>query len=108
MTFADRMREARLAANAMQKQVARACGVTVAAVSGWENGYSKGLKMRHLFAAARFLHCDPEWLATGRKPPKTGIPSMPLDEKEWLALYRSLPAPKRKLLLKALTALSEK
>ena len=40
--------------------------MTSAAVSRWEKGQVKNLRMEHLFTIARILDINPEWLATGR------------------------------------------
>lgn len=48
-----------------QEAVAKAVGVSRAAVSQWENGSTKDLKLTNFFELARLLKKNPEWLATG-------------------------------------------
>lgn len=109
--FSERFRIARDAAGATQSDIARAIGVTKASVSGWETGFSKSIKMTHLFPVARFLRCDPEWLATGRPPVGGGGVGEAFDlapeEARWLRLMRALPEVKRRKLIKTLMALLE-
>ena len=67
VTFAKRLREARLAAGLTQEQLAHACGVTNRAVSAWEKGRASDILAENLFAAADKLGVDPRWLATGHE-----------------------------------------
>ena len=53
-----------------QAALARACGVTPQAVNAWLRGGSKGLSGANLITVARFLRVSPEWLATGKGPPR--------------------------------------
>lgn len=48
-----------------QAALGDACGVSRNAVSMWESGETKSLDASYLFAAARTLGINPEWLATG-------------------------------------------
>ena len=64
----ERIRKSRIEHGISSSELARAVGVTSAAVSRWENGLVKNLKMEHLFTIARLLNLNPEWLATGRGP----------------------------------------
>ncbi len=61
----ERIVEARRDAGINASNLARSVGVTSAAVSRWEKGLVKNLRMEHLFSIARLLDVDPEWLATG-------------------------------------------
>ena len=106
----DRIRSARLERGMSPSGLAKAVGVTSAAVSRWEKGQVKNLRMEHLFSIANLLQVDPEWLATGRgnkhKPVIThgGVQedSTPYysnlnnDEQLWVNIYRSIPAQSRK------------
>jgi transcriptional regulator with XRE-family HTH domain len=49
--------------------LAKACGISPAAISKWHSGTSSGIQAKHVFKAARYLRCRPEWLADG-----TGLP----------------------------------
>lgn len=54
-----------------QNQLAKAIGVSPGAISQLERGEVHSMAYPHLRAAARFLRCDMDWLATGegsRKP----------------------------------------
>ncbi|MEL6710126.1 MAG: helix-turn-helix transcriptional regulator [Pseudomonadota bacterium] len=62
----ERIFEARRDAGIKASNLARHVGVTSAAVSRWEKGQVKNLRMEHLFSIAKLLDVDPEWLATGR------------------------------------------
>ncbi len=62
----ERINESRLERGMSASELARAVGVTSAAVSRWEKGQVKNLRMEHLFTIARLLDINPEWLATGR------------------------------------------
>ena len=46
-------------------QLARACGISTASVSGWKTGTSKTIEGSNLIAAAKCLRVRPEWLANG-------------------------------------------
>ena len=62
----NRIYEARQESGISASNLARMVGVTSAAVSRWEKGLVKNLRMEHLFTIARLLDVNPEWLATGR------------------------------------------
>lgn len=55
-----------------QDAVAKAVGVTRAAVSQWENGSTKDLKLSNIFKLARVLKKNAEWLGTGEGPEEPG------------------------------------
>jgi transcriptional regulator with XRE-family HTH domain len=65
VTFAQRLREARLAADLTQEQVAEHCGITDGAVSAWERGQAQKIAAETLFAVADLLRVDPRWLIIG-------------------------------------------
>jgi transcriptional regulator with XRE-family HTH domain len=62
----ERLRESRKKAGLTQLEVAKACDVTPGAISNLERGDSHTMASEHLFAAAKVLRVDPEWLATGK------------------------------------------
>ena len=68
VTFAKRLREARLAAQLTQQQLADACGISDRTVSAWETGLAEGILAANLFSVADYMHVDPRWLATGEGP----------------------------------------
>jgi transcriptional regulator with XRE-family HTH domain len=97
MSFAKRLRQARVAARMTQQQVADACGVTDGAVSAWENGVAAGIIAETLFCVADALCVDPRWLATGQGSPASlpdvaaSLGELPPDQQEAVrALIRSL------------------
>lgn len=52
--------------------LARACKIKPPSVSDWLNGRTKNLEGSHLYLAAKFLKCEPLWLATGVGIPFSG------------------------------------
>lgn len=46
--------------------LARACGISTAAVAGWFTKENWAMQATHCFALAKLLRVDPEWLATGK------------------------------------------
>lgn len=63
-TIADRLKEARLAKNLTQEDLARAAGVTQSTIGNIEAGTRKN--PRELLAIASALDVDPTWLKTGK------------------------------------------
>ena len=95
----DRIRESRKERGISQTELANAVNVSRAAVSRWETGLVKNLKMEHLFAISRLLNINPEWLATGVgakklkngfSQPQSTIDTLTDGEQFWLKLYRRL------------------
>ncbi len=113
----DRIRVARKQAGLSQADVAKALRLSSSAVSQWEQGLSKNIRLSHFFALARLLRQDPQWLATGqvfpraREPvvmsPTPDSPSLTSEEKALLHQIRRLPGTLRKTLLKFLRALGD-
>ena len=65
-TLADRLRESMQGPPKVSGlDLANACKVAPASVSGWLSGKSKTMEASNLLAAARLLNVDPDWLATG-------------------------------------------
>ena len=113
-TLEDRIRSARAARELSASELARAIGVTSAAVSRWENGLVKHLRSEHLFPMARLLRVNAEWLATGKglsgiedernalkaEEPRSGYSiettylentsHLSEEEQSWLEIYRRL------------------
>lgn len=67
VTFATRLKEARLAAGYTQEQVAELCNITDGAVSAWERGQAVKISAQTLFSVADLLRVDPRWLVTGER-----------------------------------------
>ena len=112
----ERIFEARRDAGIKASNLARSVGVTGAAVSRWEKGQVKNLRMEHLFSIARLLDVDAEWLATGRGHKKRHLNQQQrdvedeanfdqLDQEEQLLvnIYRRLSQASRENLKQALT-----
>ena len=57
-----------------QHGIAKACGISDAAVSQWLSGETQNIRPENLFAAADYLGVSARWLATGREP-QTGDPT---------------------------------
>jgi transcriptional regulator with XRE-family HTH domain len=114
----ERIYEARQESGITASNLARMAGVTSAAVSRWEKGQVKNLRMEHLFVISRLLDVNPEWLATGRGRKKghliqrpNGIQETPppsydqLNQEEQLLIniYRRLSHSSRESLKEAIT-----
>lgn len=67
-TLAERIAERRRELGLYQADLADAAGVSTAAVSQWERGETKNLKLEHLFAIADALKVQARWLALGQGP----------------------------------------
>lgn len=67
-TLAERLANRRRELGLRQEDLAGAAGVSKAAVSQWENGQTKDLKLAHLFAIADALKVHARWLALGQGP----------------------------------------
>lgn len=74
-TIGDRIKEARLTRGKTQLDVAKACGVSKAAVGQWEAGLTVPTGP-NLVSAANFLKVRPEWLATGAPPRNAAGPRL--------------------------------
>jgi transcriptional regulator with XRE-family HTH domain len=110
--FADRLREARVAAGMTQEQLGFALGITKSSVSAWENGRETP-SFRMLPELRRELGRSLDELICGAQPgastvkegksPYAAREASPVarDEKERALLlrYRSLPAKRRAALL---------
>lgn len=70
-TLADRLRQA-MGDTVKPVDLARACGISRAAVTKWFSGSLKDLKLENLFAVAKLCSVEPEWLALGSGPMRPG------------------------------------
>jgi transcriptional regulator with XRE-family HTH domain len=64
-TMGDRIRQLRKARNLTQEQFAKAVGVTKSAVSQWEDGSTKNLKLDTFLRVLETLGTDAEFLIFG-------------------------------------------
>src|ERR1700756_4641888 len=71
-TMIQRLKQAKAAREAargitiLKKDLAKAAGVSSAAVSNWWNNENTELEARCVFGLAKFLEISPEWLQSGR------------------------------------------
>ena len=66
VTLGERIAARRKELGLRQEDLANAAGVTTAAVSYWETGNTKNLRLEHLFSIADKLKVQPRWLALGQ------------------------------------------
>jgi len=64
-SFADRIRQLRVIRNMTQEQLAAACGVTKSAVSQWELGNTKNVRLEAFLRLCDALGTDPHYLLYG-------------------------------------------
>lgn len=74
-TMGDRIKQLRKARNLTQEQFAQAVGVTKSAVSQWEDGSTKNLKLATFLLVLEILATDAEFLIYG--PERGGAPKRP-------------------------------
>lgn len=67
-TLAERIIARRRELGLQQSHLAEVAGVSESAVSQWEKGKTKNLKLEHLFAIADALKVHARWLALGQGP----------------------------------------
>lgn len=92
-----RIGQRRAALGLTQADLARRLHLSPAAISYWETGATKSIRLDHFFDLADVLECSPRWLATGE-----GVPDPELCTHEDRALYdvvRSLDPAQRNALL---------
>ena len=64
-TIGDRIRQCRIARGMTQLQLAEAVGVTKGAVSQWELGGTKNVKLDTFLRLVEVLHTTPDYLVSG-------------------------------------------
>lgn len=64
-TMGDRIKQLRAARNLTQEQLAKATGVTKSAVSQWESGSTKDLKLKTFLLVLEALGTDANYLIWG-------------------------------------------
>lgn len=102
MTLQDRLKQAREEAGLKQEEIAEKVGMKQSTYSDLERGKSKGSTL--LPQIAFVLGVRPYWLATG-KGPKSENEILDQDEREIVAVWRTLPDNARVLLLTQFRAL---
>ena len=88
-TLGQRIAIARQVMGLTATGLAKAAKVTKAAVSDWESGKTKNLRLENLFYLCDLLNVNARWLATGQ-----GVPTRQLvrseQESELLVIFRDL------------------
>lgn len=93
MTIGERIKEARLASNMTQDELAKKIGVSKNAISNYENGVSAP-KVELLCAIMKHLEIDANYLY-GVKPEEDVI-RLSAHEREIIVEYRKLSSPEKK------------
>lgn len=90
-TLAERLRQARKAAQLTQAQLAAQVGTDQMTISRWERGQTQNPSSADLHAAAKALGVSVRWLLTGsdEEPEATRVPDPPF-WKEFLARYEHI------------------
>lgn len=73
MMLGEQIKLGRERAGLTQQQLALRIGVTRAAISQWESGETKNLRLHNLFRCAQVLHMSPQALALNEADTATGI-----------------------------------
>lgn len=98
-TFADRIDYAITQAGMSPADLARAIGLSRAAVSKWMTGDTKSVRPDNLFKAADHLRVNPRWLATGQGEPW---------EEDYNRILAKLPSNEREHARAVLQAMEQK
>jgi transcriptional regulator with XRE-family HTH domain len=77
MPLNNRIAEAITVSGKSSADIARACGVTAAAVTHWKNGNTKSLKAETALALEQATGFRAVWLLKGKGPRKVEDPSWP-------------------------------
>lgn len=89
-TLQERIKAAMAAGAKSQTALAKACGISDAAVSKWIAGDTVELRAPHVFAVARACKVDAEWLATGHGAMRPKTPRIDEHHLSLLQDYRML------------------
>jgi transcriptional regulator with XRE-family HTH domain len=78
-TMGDRIRQLREGHRLTQTQLGQLCGVTKSAVSQWENGPTKNLKLDPFLRMLEVLHTDANYVFWGKRRPGAapGVAAVP-------------------------------
>lgn len=91
-----------------QAAIAKACGISTAAVAGWFQKENFALQATHCFALSKLMNVDAEWLATGRGTMAGGgVRGLEPRHVALIQAYRRLPQEQRtpiRMLIEALHA----
>lgn len=78
MKWNDRLRQARDQAGVSNTDIAKACKVKPASVTGWMTGDTVNIEAQNLLAACKLLNVSPFWVMLGEdKDKQAGITMLP-------------------------------
>jgi transcriptional regulator with XRE-family HTH domain len=107
MKWNERLRQARDAAGVSNTDIAKACKVKPASVTGWMNGETVNIEAQNLLAACRLLKVSPFWVMMGDET-ETDITVLPeslqvgaLDVIRLVALFAQSTDAGKRFILKA-------
>lgn len=109
MKWNDRLRQARDKAGVSNTEIANACKVKPASVTGWMTGDTVNIEAHNLLAACRLLNVSPFWVMLGEDSDKhAGINMLPpsLSVSAWdavrlISLYAQASEDGKKLIMDA-------
>lgn len=81
MSFGERVTKARGWRGVNKSELAQLAGLHKMSITLIEQGKTKQMGFNNLFALAKALQVNPEWLATGKGEPHGGMYSLPVSEK---------------------------
>lgn len=93
LSFSDRLQAAMDAEGLNQADLAKAVGLSRAAINQVVSGATKGMKLHNLVAVARALKVRIEWLATGEEPMHPEV--ITAIDREVLRYLHTIPLAKR-------------
>ena len=110
MSLGDRLKQAREKAGLSPTELASRAQVTTSAISQIESGLTKNIRLGNFFRMVHALHCDPEWLATGKhsgvKEDSADYSALAPRQAELLSLFDFMDEAAQENLLQTATLLS--
>lgn len=83
MNMSDRIKSARIASGLSQESLGRQVGVTKGAVSQWESGNTKNLRLDNLFNIENATGFCAKWIAIGEGPERVSSLNKVLSPEEF-------------------------
>lgn len=77
MKWNDRLRQARDRAGITNTDIAKACKVKPASVTGWMSGDTVNIEAQNLLAACKLLGVSPFWVMLGEDSEQAGMTMLP-------------------------------
>lgn len=77
MKWNDRLRQARDKAGISNTEIAKACKVKPASVTGWMSGDTVNIEAQNLLAACKLLGVSPFWVMLGEESDSSSISLLP-------------------------------